>query len=149
MARTRVIGAASMRERQEPRRVADDAAHADYREMIDAEIGRPDFHAPGPADDGRPSSLLVLLFRPLSLLLLSVTVFAGVATYRLWRLGWFEQFRLHEATAAVASAPTTDWMAGRGVDPPIDDQVPLSKPATNQQSGPESDEEEAGADDNQ
>jgi hypothetical protein len=126
MARNRIIGPATAREVRKPSRVADAAAHAEYREMIVAEIGQPDFRAQH-VDDGRPVGLLALLFRPLSLFLLSIIALASVYTFKLWREGWFEQFRQVEEVPLVA-APTTSWIAGRGQAPPIEGRVPVAKP---------------------
>ncbi len=135
MARNRIIGAASMREERAPRRVADAAAHAEYREMIVAELGVPDYQAKRPVDDVGMPGPITLLMRPLGLFLLSIVALASVFTVKLWREGWFEQFRRPE-TPTVA-VPTTRWIAGHGEAPPTDLHLPppelpktLKPPAT-------------------
>jgi len=125
MARNRIIGPATAREVRKPSRVADAAAHAEYREMIVAEIGRPDFRELH-LDDGRPMGLFGLLMRPLSLFLLSIVALTSLYAFKLWREGWFEQFRQPEVP--VVEAPQTSWIAGRGQAPPIEDRVPEVKP---------------------
>jgi len=125
MARNRIIGAASMREVRKPSRVADAAAHAEYREMIAAEIGTPDFRTKY-VDDGRPVGLFALLTRPLALFLMSVLALATVYTWKLWREGWFERFRAPEAPAPAV--PETHWIAGHGEPRPVEDRVPTALP---------------------
>jgi hypothetical protein len=107
---------------------------AEYRAMLDQDLGPSVFNRGPSRDDGRPVGLIRLMFRPAGLFLLALTTMFAVLGVKLWREGVFESFRVSH----VATVQTVDksWMLGDRLPRPPSEKVTETGHSVSKQAPP-------------